>query len=183
MAQRERVIFLRVHDAHDVLIIRSIYHPDRIKSRGVSGRLASWRRVGAAQPLFRTEAVVAWSLGVCVLVSRFFAAPSYLRRCRQSPRPSPARRRRAPGHIPLAVPDIPASRQLINDGRLRALGVSAAKRVGFLPDVPTLAEQGLDGFESVGWFGIVAPAGTPSDVIETLNAGRAKSNWAAAIAI
>ena len=48
------------------------------------------------------------------------------------------------GHIPLAVLDIPASLQLIRDGKLKALGVSAAKRVVFLPDVPPLAEQGLE---------------------------------------
>jgi tripartite-type tricarboxylate transporter receptor subunit TctC len=74
------------------------------------------------------------------------------------------------GHIPLAVLDIPASQQLIRDGQLKPLGVSAAKRVVFLPDVPPLAESGLAGFESVGWFGIVAPAGTPPDVIGRLNA-------------
>jgi tripartite-type tricarboxylate transporter receptor subunit TctC len=79
------------------------------------------------------------------------------------------------GHIPLAVLDIPASQQLIRDGKLRALGVSAAKRVGFLPDVPTLAEQGLSGFESVGWFGLVAPAGTPPDIIGKLNAAFVKA--------
>jgi tripartite-type tricarboxylate transporter receptor subunit TctC len=79
------------------------------------------------------------------------------------------------GHIPLAVLDIPASQQLIRDGKLRALGVSAAKRVGFLPDVPTLAEQGLSGFESVGWFGLVAPAGTPPDIIAKLNAAFVKA--------
>ena len=79
------------------------------------------------------------------------------------------------GHVPLAVLDIPASKQLIGDGKLKALGVSAAKRVAFLPDVPTLAEQGLSGFESVGWFGIVAPAGTPPDVIKTLNAAFVKA--------
>jgi tripartite-type tricarboxylate transporter receptor subunit TctC len=79
------------------------------------------------------------------------------------------------GHIPLAVLDIPASQQLIRDGKLKALGVSAAKRVGFLPDVPTLAEQGLSGFESVGWFGLVAPAGTPPDIIGKLNAACVKA--------
>jgi tripartite-type tricarboxylate transporter receptor subunit TctC len=79
------------------------------------------------------------------------------------------------GHIPLAVLDIPASKQLINDGKLKALGVSAAKRVIFLPDVPTLAELGLSEFESVGWFGVVAPAGTPPDVINTLNAAFVKA--------
>jgi tripartite-type tricarboxylate transporter receptor subunit TctC len=79
------------------------------------------------------------------------------------------------GHIPLAVLDIPASKQLINDGKLKALGVSAAKRVAFLPDVPTLAEQGLSAFESVGWFGVVAPAGTPPEIIATLNAAFVKA--------
>jgi tripartite-type tricarboxylate transporter receptor subunit TctC len=79
------------------------------------------------------------------------------------------------GHIPLAVLDIPASKQLIGDGKLKALGVSAAKRVVFLPDVPTLAEQGLSEFESVGWFGVVAPAGTPPDIVNMLNAAFVKA--------
>jgi len=74
------------------------------------------------------------------------------------------------GHIPLAVLDIPASKQLIREGKLKALGVSALKRVPFLPDVPALSELGLSGFESVGWFGLVAPAGTPPDIIQRLNA-------------
>jgi len=79
------------------------------------------------------------------------------------------------GHIPLAVLDIPASKQLINDGKLKALGVSAAKRLSFLPDVPPLAEQGLSEFESVGWFGLVAPAGTPPEIVDTLNAAFVKA--------
>jgi tripartite-type tricarboxylate transporter receptor subunit TctC len=79
------------------------------------------------------------------------------------------------GHIPFAVLDIPASQQLIKEGKLKALGVSAAKRVAFLPDVAPLAEQGLSGFESVGWFGIVAPAGTPPDIIGKLNAAFVKA--------
>jgi tripartite-type tricarboxylate transporter receptor subunit TctC len=79
------------------------------------------------------------------------------------------------GHIPLAVLDIPASRQLIRDGKLVALGVSARQRVAFLPDVPPLAELGLSGFESVGWFGLVAPAGTPPEIIGRLNAAFVKA--------
>jgi tripartite-type tricarboxylate transporter receptor subunit TctC len=79
------------------------------------------------------------------------------------------------GHIPLAVLDIPASQQLIRDGKLKALGVSAARRVAFLPDVPPLSEAGLSGFESVGWFGLVAPAGTPPDVVGRLNAAFVKA--------
>jgi tripartite-type tricarboxylate transporter receptor subunit TctC len=79
------------------------------------------------------------------------------------------------GHISLAVLDIPASKQLINDGKLKALGVSAAKRVTFLPDVPPLADQGLSEFESVGWFGLVAPAGTSPEIVNTLNAAFVKA--------
>jgi tripartite-type tricarboxylate transporter receptor subunit TctC len=73
------------------------------------------------------------------------------------------------GHIPLAVLDIASSVQLIQAGKLKALGVSAAQRVPFLPQVPTLAEAGLEGYESVGWFGLVAPAGTPSQIVARLN--------------
>ena len=79
------------------------------------------------------------------------------------------------GHVPLAILDIPASQQLIREGKLKALGVSAAKRVAFLPDVPPLAEQGLSGFESVGWFGIVAPAHTPPDIVSKLNTAFVKA--------
>ena len=73
------------------------------------------------------------------------------------------------GHVPFAVLDIPASMQLILDGKLNAIGVSSARRVPSLPKVPTLAESGLTGFESVGWFGLVAPPGTPADIVARLN--------------
>jgi tripartite-type tricarboxylate transporter receptor subunit TctC len=73
------------------------------------------------------------------------------------------------GHVPFAVLDIPASRQLILEGKLNAIGVSSARRLASLPAVPTLAESGIAGFESVGWFGLVAPAGTPADIVARLN--------------
>lgn len=79
------------------------------------------------------------------------------------------------GHVPFAVLDIPASRQLILDGKLKSIGVSSARRLKALPDVPTLAEAGIAGFESVGWFGLVAPAGTPDDIIAKLNAAFTKA--------
>ena len=79
------------------------------------------------------------------------------------------------GHIQFAVLDIPASLQLIRDGQLTPLGVSSASRVSFLPDVPTLAEAGLPEFDSVGWFGLVAPTGTPRDIIDRLNAAFVKA--------
>lgn len=57
----------------------------------------------------------------------------------------------------------------IKSGKLRALGVTSAKRSAALPDVPTIAEAGLPGYEATAWFGVLAPAGTPQDVIQRLN--------------
>jgi tripartite-type tricarboxylate transporter receptor subunit TctC len=57
----------------------------------------------------------------------------------------------------------------VKAGKLRALGVSSARRVPLLPDVPTIAEAALPGFETGTWYGIVAPAGTPKPVVERLN--------------
>lgn len=60
--------------------------------------------------------------------------------------------------------------QHVKTGKLRALGVTSAKRSSALPDVPTIAEAGLPGYEATAWFGILAPAGTPEPVITMLNA-------------
>jgi len=56
----------------------------------------------------------------------------------------------------------------VREGRLIALGVSGARRIGVIPEVPTIAEAGLAGFESTLWFGIWAPAGTPTAVVERI---------------
>src|SRR5262245_40737984 len=65
------------------------------------------------------------------------------------------------GHVAFMVVDLQAALQQIRGGQLRVLGVTSAKRVVAAPDIPTLAEAGLKGFELVAWQGIVAPAGTP----------------------
>src|SRR5918999_723516 len=57
----------------------------------------------------------------------------------------------------------------VQSGRLRPLGVTTSKRVGTLPDVPTIAEAGLPGYESVQWSGLLAPAGTPREIIAMLH--------------
>lgn len=64
---------------------------------------------------------------------------------------------------------VPAALGQVRAGRLRALGVTSAKRSTAAPDVPTIAEQGLKGFDVVGWFGMFAPAGTPKAVVDELN--------------
>ena len=57
----------------------------------------------------------------------------------------------------------------VKAGRLRALAVTTAKRYPGLTDVPTVAESGLAGYETVAWFGLFAPAGTPKDIVARLN--------------
>jgi tripartite-type tricarboxylate transporter receptor subunit TctC len=73
------------------------------------------------------------------------------------------------GHMPLGVVDPPSAMTAIEGGLITAVAVSSAHRYPRLPDTPTFAEQGLTGFEATGWFGIVAPAGTPSDVVSKIN--------------
>ena len=74
------------------------------------------------------------------------------------------------GQVPLAVVDLPSALQHIRAGKLIAFAVTSPKRLPQLPDVPTASEAGLAGYDSTGWFGVVAPAGTPAPVIQRLNA-------------
>jgi tripartite-type tricarboxylate transporter receptor subunit TctC len=63
----------------------------------------------------------------------------------------------------------PAALAQVKAGRLRALGVTSPRRAPFAPEVPTIAESGLPGYEVIGWFGLFAPAHTPASVVETLH--------------
>jgi tripartite-type tricarboxylate transporter receptor subunit TctC len=72
------------------------------------------------------------------------------------------------GHIPLMVMDLQPALPQIREGKLRVLGVTTTARVGSAPDIPTLAEAGLAGFELVAWQGVVAPAGVPRPIIDRL---------------
>jgi tripartite-type tricarboxylate transporter receptor subunit TctC len=72
--------------------------------------------------------------------------------------------------IPLAFADMATVRPLLGSGRLKAIGVLGKTRSTTAPDVPTLAESGLPGYESEGWFAILAPAGTPAAIANRLNA-------------
>jgi tripartite-type tricarboxylate transporter receptor subunit TctC len=72
------------------------------------------------------------------------------------------------GHIPMMVVDLQPALPHIRDGKLRVLGVTTANRVAAAPDIPTLAESGLPGYELVAWQGVVAPAGVPRPIVEQL---------------
>ena len=74
------------------------------------------------------------------------------------------------GNVELYMSSVPTLLGHIKQGKLRALAVSSAKRVDDLPNVPTINESGYAGFNAVTWFGLLAPAGTPKDVVARMNA-------------
>jgi tripartite-type tricarboxylate transporter receptor subunit TctC len=74
------------------------------------------------------------------------------------------------GQIQMLFDSVPTMAPLIKAGKVRALGTSGVKRSPILPDVPTLAEAGVPGFQATLWVGFMAPAGTPHPILEKLNA-------------
>jgi len=74
------------------------------------------------------------------------------------------------GQVDTAFAAVPSALQLIKGGKLRAIGVSSAKRNGSMPDVPTIAEMGYPQFNVSPWWGLLAPAGTPQAVIDKIHA-------------
>lgn len=75
------------------------------------------------------------------------------------------------GHVPVMMPNMLSAQPHIKSGRLRALGVTGSKRAPGADDIPTIAEAGVPGYEAVQWYGVLAPAGTPGDIISKLHAG------------
>ena len=73
------------------------------------------------------------------------------------------------GHISAAFPSVSLASPHAKAGRLRILGIASLKRTENLPEVPTIAEAGVPGFEVLSWYGLLAPAGTPRSLIDRLN--------------
>src|SRR5690606_28973452 len=73
------------------------------------------------------------------------------------------------GDVQLMFDNLPSSMGGIQSGRLIPLAVTSAERSPSLPDLPTIAESGVPGFDATSWFGLVAPAGTPADIVEAVN--------------
>ncbi len=78
------------------------------------------------------------------------------------------------GHVGFTIDQVPTSLQLMRDGRVRALAVSGAKRVGFLPEVPTFVEQGYPNLEGYTFAALFAPAGTPAVIVAKVSAALKK---------
>lgn len=74
------------------------------------------------------------------------------------------------GHIQILSGDLTTLLPHVKTGRLRALAVTSARRSSLVPELPTIAESGVPGYDTSGWFGIVAPSGTPQAIVERLNA-------------
>src|SRR5271169_4282578 len=81
------------------------------------------------------------------------------------------------GQIQMLFDSIPTMTAMAKSGMVRALGTSGATRSAILPDVPTIAEAGVPGFQATLWVGFMAPAGTPQPIIETLNREITKILW------
>lgn len=74
------------------------------------------------------------------------------------------------GEVTMYFSSVPSAAPHLHSGAVRALAVSTAKRAAALPDVPTVAESGIPGYELAGWYGVLAPAHTPASVVATLSA-------------
>jgi len=78
------------------------------------------------------------------------------------------------GRLTMAFGNISAVLPLMRDNKVRAMAITSIKRSVFVPNLPTMAEQGFPGFDSTAWFGLMAPAGTPGPVVAKLHAETAK---------
>ena len=74
------------------------------------------------------------------------------------------------GHVPVAIASIALFSPHIKSGKLRALAVTSAKRATQLPDVPTVSESAVPGFDAEAWWGLLAPAKTPPEIVARMNA-------------
>jgi tripartite-type tricarboxylate transporter receptor subunit TctC len=74
------------------------------------------------------------------------------------------------GQLPVLFDPIPTSQAHVRGGRIKALAITSAERSAAMPEVPTVAESGLPGFEVAAWFGLYAPAAVPAEVVAKLNA-------------
>ena len=73
------------------------------------------------------------------------------------------------GVVSMAFPNLPSALPLVNSGKLKALGVTTAKRSAAAPQIPSIAESGVPGYDMSTWYGLIGPAGMPADIVQRLN--------------
>ena len=74
------------------------------------------------------------------------------------------------GRVQMMFANMPGTIQHVKAGKIKVIAVTGDKRSPVLPEVPTIAEAGIPGYQATGWFGVMAPAGTPKEAIAKLNA-------------
>ena len=79
------------------------------------------------------------------------------------------------GQIQMIITGVPPTLSFVKAGKLRALGVATARRLPLLPELPTIAEAGVPGYEATQWYGVLAPAGVPKPIVAKLNAEMVKA--------
>jgi tripartite-type tricarboxylate transporter receptor subunit TctC len=79
------------------------------------------------------------------------------------------------GHIPVMMGSVLSALPHVRSGKLRPMGVTTAKRASGASDIPTIAEAGVPGYEAIQWFGVLAPAGTPRDIVAKLHGAIVKT--------
>lgn len=79
------------------------------------------------------------------------------------------------GNVSLLFDSVTSSLPMVKRGQLKALGVVSPRRLPFAPDIPTIAEAGISGFDASNWFALLAPAGTPGEIVQLLNGHVAKA--------
>jgi len=83
---------------------------------------------------------------------------------------SPSMTALASGEVDFSFSNIPAAQPMLSSGKIKAIGITSARRSALFPDLQTMIEGGLPGFVTATWYGLLAPAGTPRAVVNALNA-------------
>jgi tripartite-type tricarboxylate transporter receptor subunit TctC len=79
------------------------------------------------------------------------------------------------GNVSLLFDSVTSSLPMVRKGQLKALGVVSPNRLAFAPDIPTITEAGVPGFDAANWFALLAPAGTSREIVQVLNTHVAKA--------
>ena len=112
--------------------------------------------------------VVSMAVTIATLCGSYAGAQTYPCKNVRFLVPAPAMLDLVGGHVSFMFDNLPTAYPHVKAGKIRALGVTATRRARVLPDVPTIAQAGLPGYDVESWFGVFAPAATPRALIDRL---------------